>query len=103
MPTTKELRKDAEFIGTYTTDDTPAGRIALAWLADHPQDDEEPITEDWLNATFGHDDLGVEQHDDWGEAITWLDDIGHMSVPMPRTRGDLRRLCESLGVKIEGK
>jgi hypothetical protein len=95
--------------------------LADAWLAEHPVDDDEPVTEEWLLsvgfskknsawASIGFDDeiyeryLGIEE--DFSLALGEHDFLGlnAIYVPFPgaaKTRGDVRRLCKALGVPLK--
>jgi hypothetical protein len=99
--------------------------LALAYLAEHPADDDEPITADWLRSVgakevdlswrndqfsthlpayvFGNGRFGV-----WGHEAAWsmylLNADGfdgqEEHVTAVRTRGQLRRLCAALGITL---
>ena len=112
MATNDDIRAAAErckdLFGTFVDfDNMPIECIkdlfvlAQAYIAEHPADDDEPVTDEWLDSVFGTDDsLCTEWHDEWGEKITWLDKFGLVSIPMPKTRGDVRRLCRALGIEL---
>jgi hypothetical protein len=91
--------------------------LADAYLAEHPADDDEPVTEEWLRA------VGFVTHRQ-GVAIDmglrsrggpwlyfaccpglvnpdWMFDDGRLlAAPDLNTRGHVRRLCEALGVPL---
>jgi hypothetical protein len=99
--------------------------LANAYLAEHPADDDEPITADWLRSVgakevdlswrndqfsthlpayvFGNGRFGV-----WGHEAAWsmylLNADGfdgqEEHVTAVRTRGQLRRLCAALGITL---
>ncbi len=103
--------------------------LAAAWLAEHPADDAEPITAEWLAAlpTAFAVDLAWHGH---GPETAWLADgeSGRIGVRFCRyekaweaylcnaddfdgreryltavpTRGHLRRLCAALGQPLRG-
>ena len=108
---TKEVGEYAAYIDCYY--DSPHATVAAfamadrelmadAYLAEHPEDDEEPVTEKWLDSVFGPDGLEIQCHDEWGQAITWFEGLGSVLIPMPKTRGDVRRLCKALGIPLKG-
>jgi hypothetical protein len=89
--------------------------IAEAWLADHPEDSDLPVTADWLRS------VGFENvyEDRWhspansdGEMLMYCPmwagsqwaygtpDDGCGSIPGVRTRGHVRRLCAALGIPL---
>jgi hypothetical protein len=91
--------------------------VACQYQADHPADDDEPVTEEWLRA------VGFVTHRQ-GVAIDmglrsrggpwlyfaccpglvnpdWMFDDGRLlAAPDLNTRGHVRRLCEALGVPL---
>lgn len=75
--------------------------------AEHPADDDEPIDEAWLlDCGFLPDAYGLELREpDTGWAIGVTDShkrweyMGREINP-PKTRGQLRRLCAALGVRL---
>lgn len=82
--------------------------IADAYLAEHPADDDEPITNEWLTSFGRHfefnghelainSDGGVELWTHWGGESVVIDlcDVA--------TRGDVRRLLRGLGIKLPEK
>lgn len=100
--------------------------IADLYLDEHPEDDDEPVTDQWFK------EAGAEY---FGEALMWSWRIGGLTVmgvlparlpdgcwsyrtrfddkycgsgivdlPPQKTRGDVRRLCKAIGVELkEGK
>lgn len=103
------------------------GVLAEAYLAEHPADDEELATDDWLRSVGGHEGVApagnryfdfAEPRDE-GELSTFLRlhapaDCGGECMPdlfdgshgvgitrkWPKTRGDVRRLAAALGIKL---
>ncbi len=99
--------------------------LAKAWLAEHRDDDEEPVTTEWLEmvgfsspGAFGQlkrlpamgeyrpVELYIEKHADggwWAKLFQGIDDIDHNFISITsktyNTRGELRALCRALGVK----
>jgi hypothetical protein len=89
--------------------------LADAYLAEHPADDGEAITEDWLRS-IEHDlqSVGFEFHvcrnqttDEWEPhhfSIEHRPDDGEGPIFIPckmvTTRGDLRLLCRALGIPL---
>lgn len=122
--TTEDLRRAAEMVvadpafcrcGKPGCRRAAAVRVARAWLAEHPADDGEPVSGEWLRSIgfTGPDGLlGII----YGEvelttttSSRWL--VGNPSeihgesvyIPAPTTRGDVRRLCAALGVPAGGE
>lgn len=89
--------------------------LAKAWLAEHPEDDAEPITEEWFRSVNAGDFqafagnppisvfididgtimLHIEPEESAG-AVTY-------SIPLPhiKTRGQIRQLCSALCVPLK--
>ena len=93
--------------------------LATHYLAEHPADDAEPVTEDWLlSVGFTRNKIDqvilILESKDLGRAMTYItispcelciesDDGGSIWLG-ERTRGDVRTLCRALGVeKKEGE
>ncbi len=98
--------------------------VARAYLAEHPSDDGEPITEDWLSGLgaeffpatdyerpmyilssscrrFGWELARYEEGDEWTAELT-VNRAYHLGVSHDiKTRGDVRRLCSALGIELE--
>lgn len=80
---------------SYANDNMIVARNAA--LAEHPADDDEPITEEWLESSGALDALT--------EAFGML----HISDGVVRvgkglsTRGEVRRLCEALGIELNSE
>lgn len=86
-----------------------AAKVVNAWLAEHPSDDDEPVTEEWLR------EIGFTYDDEWGATYIygyktfplWYEDLcgewgwGEAELPSPKTRGDVRRLCRALGIELK--
>ena len=67
-------------------------------LAEHPADDGEAITLEWLWS------LGVKFGWQLGKGPSGIDRIGDLSLSRPvwiETRGQLRRLCAALGIELK--
>ena len=95
-----------------------AYRVCRDWLTDHPSDDDEPVTEEWLelNATAYH---GPIRQYSFGNISSlrvlfwpshelryesgWFVEAGPEMKPIAdqRTRGDVRRLCRALGIELK--
>lgn len=91
--------------------------LAQAWLAEHPEDDGEPVTEEWFRSVVGGGDFQA-----WSdgsktpaafcdaELSIYIDEVGLICLrletdlygidflPQVKTRGDVRRLCRALGI-----
>ena len=79
---------------------------------EHPADDSEQVTIDWLNTLYrvpcgplsmlsirlGHDGLIYLMAP--GKQTEGIGGISDYVSPKPATRGDVRRLCAALGVEI---
>ena len=90
--------------------------LAESYLAEHPADDAEPVTEEWLLSVGfkrAEDDpvILVLPSTDTGRAMTYVtiepcelrleaDDGGSIWIG-ERTRGDVRRLCTALGIELK--
>lgn len=91
-------------------------RVVGAYLAEHPADDDEPITEEWIATTSLYKCLsGTNYHLGCGEGsgmcLFWylVEDFGkgpgwyleECPLPIqPKTRGDLRRLCAVINIDL---
>jgi len=105
--TSEELRAAAErFIewdrrGVIQSADGAA--VCRAYLAEHPADDGEPVTAEWMKAC-GWEGSYVGVFGIQGLAGFWDNGELHLSKPysLPAaTRGQLRRLCAALGVPLK--
>lgn len=132
--TTEELRFAAEMVVATGTnkdwaDTIDAGAVAVcrAWLAEHPADDGDAITPEWLQAvgfrddpTRGHEGGPVNVwvlSDAHGEPLLTLDRINsetggwdaffgtvedwNQFPREPQTRGDVRALCRALRIPLK--
>ena len=90
--------------------------LANEWLAEHPEDDEKPVDAEWLT------EVGFMPQSDhaatrrvarnanlqlvaWGDGEWFayeLETGDGFQIPIPATRGDVRRLCKCLGITIGG-
>ena len=105
------LREDAELVLLHVEDDTAAGRLAKAYLADHPADDDEPVTEEWLCSVGAKkDDVSVFFPSpiqgvpaiEFSKEQAWLTNEDYAGVEIKlKTRGDVRRLCAALGIEMK--
>ena len=77
-------------------------------LAEHPADDDEPVTEDWL-LSVGHHHRVSEDSTRWtpnsvrlGPTVFSIEtDMGYgVDIPV-KTRGDVRHLCAGLGIELK--
>ncbi len=104
--TPTQLREVARIMAT-PIHGAKACQLAQAYLAEHPADDEEPITEAWLRSV-GFDD---EHRLDWKNLVIkfcvpirdnfWDFYLNSTQIKPPKTRGDVRRLCKALGVELK--
>lgn len=97
--------------------------LAHAYILDHPADDAEPVTEEWLRSVGFHDSryqgkrFSLQLGDvrvcppiaDLGLWVGIMEDDGDFysgakAIPQShiRTRGDVRRLCAALGITLPG-
>ena len=82
--------------------------VCRQWLAEHPEDDEEPVTKEWLRSIGFVNSIS---------SVLVVGDMLSVSMPgrywvfsccgMPtrmkyETRGDVRRLCAALGIELKG-
>ncbi len=99
----------------WSQDEQNLWTLAQAYLAEHPADDGETVTEEWLPISAmgiaGTKRLGyiVASRDDLELEIVYLPQcgplppaisIGSRVVIRNPTRGDVRRLCNALRIKI---
>jgi len=88
--------------------------LANAYLAEHPADDEEPISEEWLHSVGFEDDragtptagaLHIRHAPlpkmDSDEEYPAHACVRSFPIPVPKTRGDVRRLCRALGIALK--
>ncbi len=116
-PMNDETRAAAERLRDHRTTQWPLrtqdmNTIIEAYLAEHPADDAEPITGEWLRTTSAY--TFVELPDNDGTNVLFeiepfgpdeyrpqLSEGSDMIVLRRlKTRGDLRRLCAALGVPL---
>ena len=93
------------------------GDLWAVYLAEHPADDDEPVTAEWLES------VGWEAYPDTGNRMwhsrsatlimidlrnpgeTWLchgsSAHGWDYITKSTTRGDVRRLCSALGIQLK--
>ena len=103
--------KDAEFIDVYASVDQWDDQeiLANAYLAEHPADDAEPMTLEWVGEVTG--ELLCEIGGDSSRAFVNAGGIltihrdGRVFIQLKivkpvKTRGDVRRLCAALGVEL---
>ena len=85
--------------------------VALGYLAEHPSDNEEPVTDEWLRSVGFDDRLpGLVIEGDcqyllvYCRAGWYLSDDGDEIWVNPLTkRSHVRRLCAALGVPLQGR
>jgi hypothetical protein len=90
--------------------------VALAWLEDHPADDGEPVTEEWLVSSGLYDNwyptvwgtpmhapspLGIAFSDTGRVMIRLGTTISYLGDVRVIDRGHARRLCAALGVPLK--
>lgn len=107
-----ELRKLVEGCarGDNGTDAIPVG---IALLAEHPVDDDELVTEQWLRSVGSQEISGTGPHA-WGFglfACVAVNIDGSLALTLDRyritlvnriaTRRDVRRLCAALGIELK--
>lgn len=87
-------------------------RVKLAYMDEHPVDDDEPITIDWAEiVATEHDGVVFEFGDCCVQHLAyhlgedrWAFADHLRMVPLrsyPKTRGDLRRLCAALNIELK--
>lgn len=102
MKAAKRLRqwKTDEFSHSMQVVDRDRAILANAYLAEHPSDDDEPITEEWINSLVAHNgSLTIEYWIRDGK-VTIGSACGCDIVPsiIFTKRGQLRRLIAALRV-----
>ncbi len=119
----ERVRQHAAQLGNVEIADR--NTLVLAWLREHPADDGEAVTAEWLKAVgFGQDDrihtawaLQFSPHepehnpdDNWcivyqsDGFYRWRledDEADVSSLPDMPTRGHVRRLCAALGITLQ--
>jgi len=94
--------------------DVDEGLVLDAYLAEHPADEDEPITRAWVVHVFRLTINGAELTDrlflkqsrkGWGVYVCgWLNEYGEAMddclVTKVNTRGQLRRLASALGITL---
>ena len=107
-----------DFIGKTATGTALEAAIDFArlWLADHPADDAKPITSEWLvevgfkpgrfptDLVNGPIVRGIVCNPTHPADGTWMWLVRTYKIPAdaePKTRGDLRRLCQQLGLTLK--
>lgn len=115
------IKTDTELGPCYTVNDTGCNglsepyELAVAYLAEHPADDDEPVTEEWFRREIGQGSLVCDdeyfaitfrilkqqsgtERTVWFEAID-VDDQRSLLVREFSTRGQVRLLCKALGIE----
>lgn len=101
-----ELRAAAKLLVSKNTIsnryDNAGVMLAKAYLTEHLLDDDEPVTEEWLE-TIGFDH-GYLDADYWViECRKLALRLNSYPVKENPTRGDVRRLCKALGIELKEK
>lgn len=111
-----DLRAAAEFVRRHATKNSPSAVVADAYLSEHPADNGEPVTEEWLRSA-GFKDATTKRYGlrNWTVRLFppcgnlgWFADIADtipgdgrgVPIATPATRGHVRRLCAALGITI---
>lgn len=97
----------------YNTEwELDALELANAYLAEHPADEDEPVTEEWLRAIGFNDDkefpgyvillteCGYIECIGFDGGVEWML-FGNELNPGPQTRGQVRLLCRALGIELK--
>jgi hypothetical protein len=101
--TSKIIKEDGSYKHKWIED---LCTITDAYLAEHPADDDEPVTEEWLDEMFG---TYLRQFWEWsviyGVRIAKDPDgfkllTGYQVARTGLARGDVRRLCSALGIPL---
>ena len=77
--------------------------LADEYIADHPADDDETVTAEWLDVLgFEYGNLSglYIRNPRWSRYETPTNFFTKV-VPHPKTRGDVRRLCRALGIELK--
>lgn len=105
----EELRAAAQRIldddcGGHEGLEGDATGIAMAYLAEHPADDGEAITDDWLDTVIvkGLLDWNYREDTHWRCLEVFIHDWWHdYPLPSGATRGTVRRLASALGIELK--
>lgn len=85
--------------------DEDAHALADAYLAEHPADDAEPVSEEWLLLVGFASSARHPQRLNVGQLSCSCGSLwcygGVVLSRTPMTRGDVRRLCQALGVELK--
>ncbi len=97
----------------YPGDRTDVLVVAGQFLAEHPADDDVPVTVEWLNKLDNADGTGmgmlrVRLMEDRTIRLMspclkpneGIEGLGDWIASRQATRGDVRRLCKSLGIEV---
>lgn len=116
-----DLRLTAELAVNYADHDwtldeaerQSIGRLGRAWLADNPADNDEPLTDDWLNGLSGRSwdhrgysvEIGQLEYELWAERAGGPVELRPYHTGKTLfTRGDVRRVCQAIGLDLsEGR
>lgn len=108
-----ENRNGRNTLGTHLTGDKTyddLADVALAYLSEHPADDDEPIDEAWLrtiNCTHDLEPGGASFRWDatsmliTEDGVTFDTKAGYGCNVKLKTRRDVRLLCKALGIELE--
>jgi hypothetical protein len=116
---TERLRKAHPRGAFYTGIGLDYDLIVSLYLAEHPADDAEPVTEEWLSSVVGRGatvriggGFTVSFYLSSPPDITYENGVpahgygyesGCTDLPSCPTRGDVRRLCYALGVPLKSQ
>lgn len=98
--------------GYLDIDERDVMRVARACLAEHPADDDEPVTAEWLESIGFYRD-GTHPDDPftcresalylspkYDDETTWVVFVEVYEIGNIKTRGDVRRLLTALGIEV---
>lgn len=83
------------------------GILARAYLAEHPADDGEAVTAEWLEVVGLSDAIelpeqfGIQFYPDGYAGLWYYYGPGKDLRIECKTRGDVRRLCKALGIELK--
>ncbi len=92
---------------TFDGDEWAMMQVARAYLAEHPDDEDEPLTEEWWKEVFPFSKEESCVHCYFNLGLTneyrfrYFDvDGSEAIIPIDGTRGHVRRLCKELGFPL---
>ena len=95
---------DAAFDASGTDEENDMFMFGDAYLAEHPADEDEPITLNWWLSSGAETSLIDRDfmliRNDVEGVIYLVTTLQEIPLPHIKTRGDVRRLCAALGIEL---